>query len=126
MYHQYWLICSAVQAACMAWVHVMSTLHVQKMQLCLVGKQYHEWYKRAVDAGRHMLTEMVVDNYIPNDTHMNEDDSRVQVRTCQAEVLHACFQSCYGTCVAFDAACVYLMTPQQCLGSMTTADGVTW
>ncbi|KAA6427813.1 MAG: DNA mismatch repair MSH5-like [Trebouxia sp. A1-2] len=30
---------------------------------------------------RHMLTEMVVDNYIPNDTHMNEDDSRIQVIT---------------------------------------------
>ena len=30
--------------------------------------------------GRHMLTEMVVDNYIPNDTHMTADESRVQVR----------------------------------------------
>ena len=30
-------------------------------------------------AGRHMLTEMVVDNYIPNDTHMTEDEGRVQV-----------------------------------------------
>lgn len=32
-----------------------------------------------VDAGRHMLTEMVVDHYIPNDTHMTEDEARVQV-----------------------------------------------
>lgn len=32
-----------------------------------------------VSAGRHMLTEMVVDNYIPNDTHMTEDEARVQV-----------------------------------------------
>ena len=30
-------------------------------------------------AGRHMLTEMVVDHYIPNDTHMTEDEARVQV-----------------------------------------------
>lgn len=29
--------------------------------------------------GRHMLTEMVVDHYIPNDTHMTEDEARVQV-----------------------------------------------
>ena len=26
-----------------------------------------------------MLTEMVVDNYIPNDTHMTEEEARVQV-----------------------------------------------
>ena len=30
-------------------------------------------------AGRHMLTEMVVDNYIPNDTHMTEGEARIQV-----------------------------------------------
>lgn len=34
-------------------------------------------------AGRHMLTEMVVDSYIPNDTNMTEDDSRVQVSMCK-------------------------------------------
>lgn len=34
-------------------------------------------------AGRHMLTEMVVDSYIPNDTNMTEDDSRVQVSLCK-------------------------------------------
>ncbi len=28
-----------------------------------------------------MLTEMVVDNYIPNDTHMSEEESRLQVCT---------------------------------------------
>lgn len=35
-----------------------------------------------MSAGRHMLTEMVVDNYIPNDTHMTEDEARVQVCMC--------------------------------------------
>ena len=25
-----------------------------------------------------MLTEMVVDNYIPNDTHMTEEEARIQ------------------------------------------------
>ncbi|KAL3151543.1 MutS protein msh5, variant 2 [Trebouxia sp. C0009 RCD-2024] len=34
-----------------------------------------------IKQGRHMLTEMVVDNYIPNDTHMTEDEARVQVIT---------------------------------------------
>ncbi len=86
-----WLICSTVHAACMAWVHVTVTLHVQHMQLSLVEKHWRDCYEGAADAGRHMLTEMVVDNYIPNDTHMNEDDSRVQVRTCHTKILHACF-----------------------------------
>ena len=31
-----------------------------------------------------MLTEMVVDNYIPNDTHMTEEDARIQVCTLSA------------------------------------------
>lgn len=42
-------------------------------------------------AGRHMLTEMLVDNYIPNDTHMTEDESRVQVRLWsfdEARIIH--------------------------------------
>jgi hypothetical protein len=73
-----------------------------------------------------MLTEMVVDNYIPNDTHMNEDDSRVQVRTCHTEVSHACFQPCHGTCCISWSLCVYLKLPQQFFGAMVTADRVTW
>lgn len=32
----------------------------------------------ALGVGRHMLTEMVVDNYIPNDTHMTEEEARIQ------------------------------------------------
>ncbi len=98
VYHQDWLICGTVQAACMAWVHVIFTLHVQNVQLSLVDQHWRDCYEKAVDAGRHMLTEMVVDNYIPNDTHMNEDDSRVQVRMCHTQVSHACFQPCYGIC----------------------------
>ena len=39
-----------------------------------------------------MLTEMVVDNYIPNDTHMTADESRVQVRADL--VCHHCKASC--------------------------------
>lgn len=31
--------------------------------------------------GRHPLTEMIVDAFIPNDTHMNEDQGRIQVIT---------------------------------------------
>ena len=36
-------------------------------------------YRFGGRAGRHMLTEMVVDNYIPNDTHMTDSHGRVQV-----------------------------------------------
>ncbi len=33
-------------------------------------------------AGRHMLTELVTDTYIPNDTDMTPHEGRVQARTC--------------------------------------------
>ena len=32
-------------------------------------------------AGRHPLTEMLVDRFIPNDTHMGAESGRVQVVT---------------------------------------------
>ncbi|DBA75705.1 TPA: MutS protein msh5 [Trebouxia sp. C0005] len=58
------------------------------ISLALAAREHH--YTRPlltkdnvlhIKQGRHMLTEMVVDNYIPNDTHMNEDDSCIQVIT---------------------------------------------
>ena len=41
-----------------------------------------------------MLTEMVVDSYIPNDTNMTEDDSRIQVSICNATVYQSCLRRC--------------------------------
>ena len=43
--------------------------------------------KQACVAGRHPLTELVTDTYIPNDTKMTAQAGRVQVRTC---LLTAC------------------------------------
>lgn len=38
------------------------------------------WNESVLHAGRHPLTEMVVDSYIPNDTHMSESEGRAQVK----------------------------------------------
>ena len=38
-------------------------------------------------AGRHLLAEMVVDTFIPNDTHMSHEAGRVQVtHSCSSSV----------------------------------------
>lgn len=94
------------------------------MQLSLMDQHWRDCCERVVDAGRHMLTEMVVDNYIPNDTHMNEDDSCIQVRACHTEVSHDCFPPSHGTFCIWCSMCT-LTLPQQCLGGMATADRVT-
>ena len=38
--------------------------------------------KRACATGRHPLTELVTDTYIPNDTKMSAQTGRVQVPAC--------------------------------------------
>jgi hypothetical protein len=35
----------------------------------------------SIEAGRHPLSELVVDRFIPNDTHMGQDSSRVHIIT---------------------------------------------
>lgn len=54
----------------------LSTITPQAQQLLPACQEAHELY---CDAGRHLLTEMIVDNYIPNDTHMTDSEGRVQV-----------------------------------------------
>ena len=40
--------------------------------------------------GRHPLTELVTNTYIPNDTQMTAQAGRVQVLGCTLPACHAC------------------------------------
>lgn len=46
----------------------------------------------AVMTGRHPLAELVMDTFIPNDTTMQADAARVQVRLQQQVSFQCCYQ----------------------------------
>jgi MutS domain V len=108
--------CCSVPANCPRIPAVFHKAHSQHGRSC---EGMHKLWVHPACAGRHLLTEQLVDAFIPNDTDMSEAAGRVNVRTawlrpCSASPITRLFDSAWlPRSYEFQSACTAPIEAQQ-------------